>query len=211
MTPLQSIFPALTAITFMAAAITWADENPVNPDAAPPTDPGPAALPPVPAPARDFAQFEFLMQRSPFSLPTAEEKSPSADRYSITGAASWDGQQRIFVVDKTSQERLVISNEPNRLNMSLLEFLPDGDPRRMRARVKIGSEVATLEFAEMAAASPATTSVPIPGQPGQPGQPVIQQPGGATPQISSTGQPAGQPTRRIIRRRIITGAPPPAQ
>ncbi|GAB4179116.1 MAG: hypothetical protein Fur0032_19730 [Terrimicrobiaceae bacterium] len=163
--------------------------------------------PPTPVPARDFSKFEFLMTRSPFSLPTAEEKSPMGDRYAITGAASWDGQQRIFIVDKTSQERLIISSEPNKLNMSLLEFLPDGDPRRMRARVKIGSEVATLEFAEMAPSAGAS-AIPIPGQAVQLG---IQQPGGAVPQISSTGPPGAQPVRRIIRRRVITGAPPPAQ
>ncbi len=158
---------------------------------------------------RDISQFEFLFKRSPFSLPTAEEKSPVADRYVLTGAASWDGKQRIFVLDRTAQTRHVLEPDNEGSGLMLMEFLPDSDPRKMKARVRIQGEIATLTYAEpepVAGAMPGNNPGAIPGQ-----QPVISgQP--AQPAISNPGNPNQQnPPRRVIRRRVISGnpAPPP--
>ncbi|MCX7869525.1 MAG: hypothetical protein N2322_06185, partial [Terrimicrobiaceae bacterium] len=56
------------------------------------------------AEARAFSQFEFLLARSPFSLPTAEESSPLTERYALTGAVEWGGRQQVFVLDRNSQQ-----------------------------------------------------------------------------------------------------------
>lgn len=160
---------------------------------------------------RDISQFEFLFKRSPFSLPTAEEKSPVADRYVLTGAATWDGKQRIFVLDRTAQTRHVLEPDNEGSGLMLMEFLPDSDPRKMKARVRIQGEIATLSYAEpepVAGAVPGAVPGAIPGQQpmpiisGQSGQPGISNPG-------NPNQP--NPTRRVIRRRVISGnpAPPP--
>lgn len=153
---------------------------------------------------RSMDSFGFLLKRSPFSLPTAEEKSPLSERYDITGAASWDGVQRVFVFDKNSQQRHVLETGQESEGMTLLEFLPAGDPREMRARVQVGSEVATLSFAQPKA-QPQANTIPVPPTPHgtQPGLPkVIQNAGAASPQSS--------PSRRIIKRRIIrSNAPTP--
>ena len=165
---------------------------------------------------RDLSQFQFLLNRSPFSLPTAEESSPLADRYTLTGAASLDGEVMVFVLDKTTQERHMISKAPNKLDMGLVEYLPDPDPRRMRATIKINGQIATISYADPVA------------QQGQPG--VSQGPGMAMPQGQNpsavVNAPPGQaivagappnmqqpnpqaPPRRVIRRRIISGQPAP--
>jgi len=162
---------------------------------------------------RTFEAFEFLLERSPFSLPTAEEQSPAADRFTLTGAANWDGIQRVFVFDKNSQERHMLTAEAGSGQLALLEFLPDADPRKMRARVKIGPEVATISYSDTnpqagspqgANPQPGMPSVmpppPVPGQPGQQMQPGQQ---------VQPGQPGQQPPRRIIRRRVISGSPTP--
>lgn len=166
----------------------------------------PSGLPLVTG-GRDISQFEFLFRRSPFSLPTAEEKSPVADRYVLTGAASWDGKQRIFVLDRTAQTRHVLEPDNEGSGLMLMEFLPDSDPRKMKARVRIQGEIATLSYAE-----PEPVAGVMPGAiPGQ--QPVIS---GQPPQpgLSNPGAPnQTNPPRRVIRRRVISGnpAPPPQQ
>lgn len=165
---------------------------------------------------RDLAQFQFLLDRSPFSLPTAEESSPLADRYTLTGVASIDGEAMVFVLDKTTQERHMISKTPNKLDMGLVEYLPDPDPRHMRATIKINGQIATISYSDPVA------------QQGQPG--VAQNPGMAMPQVPNptvvVNAPPGQtmvagappnmqqgnpqaPPRRVIRRRIISGQPAP--
>lgn len=165
---------------------------------------------------RDFSRFQFLLDRSPFSLPTAEESSPLADRYTLTGAVAFDGEPLIFVLDKTTQERHMLSKAPNKLNMGLVEYLPDPDPRRMRATIRVNGQIATISYAEPAAA---------PGQ--QPGNPqnsgmspqnpnpsaVVNPPTG---QVLANGtlptiqqQNSSNPPRRVIRRRIISGQAAP--
>jgi hypothetical protein len=167
--------------------------------------------------AREFAAFQFLLERSPFSLPTAEESSPVADRFALTGAVAIDGEPLVFVLDKTTQTRQMVSKKANDNNVSLVEYLPDPDPRRMRATIRVDGQVATISYAEAAAAQPPGSAPNMPtamnGQavmPNVPGAPQMPQVAGQPPGTTiapGTGQPGQQPPRRIIRRRVISGAP----
>lgn len=166
---------------------------------------------------RDIARFQFLVDRSPFSLPTAEESSPLADRFTLTGAMSLNGEPQIFVLDKTTQERHLLSKTPNKLNMGLVEYLPDPDPRHMRATIRVNDQTATITFSDTAAAPGQQPGMPqnagmVPPQVPQPGAPSAPQPN----QVATNGnpqmmpQPNGQPPqRRVIRRRIISGQAAP--
>lgn len=162
---------------------------------------------------RDISQFQFLLDRSPFSLPTAEESSPLADRYTLTGAASLNGEPMIFILDKTTQERHMLSKTFNKLDMGLVEFLPSPDPRQMRATVKINGQVATIAYAEpIASQGQQMTNPQNPGMAPQNPSAVVNPPPGQTfagAQPHSMQQPnASQtPARRVIRRRIISGQP----
>lgn len=163
---------------------------------------------------RDLAQFQFLLDRSPFSLPTAEESSPVADRYTLTGAASINGEPIVFILDKTTQERHMITKAPNKFNIGLVDYLPDPDPRRMHASIKINGQVATLSYSEPVAVQGQQPAAPqnAGGAPqNQNPMAVVNLPPG---QVMATGappnmqQPNGQsPQRRVIRRRIISGQP----
>ena len=163
---------------------------------------------------RDFARFQFLLDRSPFSLPTAEESSPVAERYTLTGAVSINGDPLVFVLDKTTQERHMLSKTPNKLDMALVDYMPDPDPRRMHATIKVSGQLATISYSEPAAVQGQQQGAPqIPGPMPQnpkptavvnppPGQAVA---GGAAQNVQ---QPNAQPPqRRVIRRRIISGQP----
>ncbi|MFZ4774561.1 MAG: hypothetical protein ACOYM3_04315 [Terrimicrobiaceae bacterium] len=165
---------------------------------------------------RDFARFQFLLDRSPFSVPTAEESSPLAERYTLTGAVAVNGESLIFVLDKTTQERHMLSKAPNKLNMGLVEYLPDPDPRRMRATIRVNGQVATISYAEPVAASGQPPGAPQNSgmAPQNPNPSAVVNPptgqvlaNGAIPSIQQQNQ--STPQRRVIRRRIISGQAAP--
>ena len=163
---------------------------------------------------RDFARFQFLLDRSPFSLPTAEESSPVAERYTLTGAVSINGDPLVFVLDKTTQERHMLSKTPNKLDMALVDYMPDPDPRRMHATIKVSGQLATISYSEPAAVQGQQQGAPqIPGPMPQNPNPtaVVNPPPGqavAGGTAQNVQQPNAQPPqRRVIRRRIISGQP----
>jgi len=200
---MNSIFRQCLLVSVLAPSGAWGNPDPTTLDAW--------------AKPRDISEFQFLLDRSPFSLPTAEESSPLAERYALTGAVSIDGNPLVFVLDRTTQTRHMISKKPNEQNMGLVEYLPDPDPRRMRATIRVGSEMATISYVEPAvgAQQPGQqqpTAMAAPQAPGAPGMPAV--PGNsAAPQqqgiAPSPGQPGSEPPRRIIRRRVISGQPGP--
>ena len=160
---------------------------------------------------RDLSQFQFLLDRSPFSLPTAEESSPLADRYTLTGAVSQDGEPMVFVLDKTTQERHMLSKTPDKLGMGLVEYLPDPDPRRMRATIKVNGQVATISYSEPASSqqpgAPQNAAPPAPQNPtAVVNPPPTQTLASGSPQITQPTNGQAPPTR-VIRRRIISGQP----
>ncbi|MEI6071032.1 MAG: hypothetical protein WCS31_04520 [Verrucomicrobiae bacterium] len=164
---------------------------------------------------REMSAFQFLLDRSPFSLPTAEESSPLADRFSLTGAVAIDGESLVFVLDKTTQTRHMLSKIPNKQNMELVEYLPDTNPRRMRATIRVNGQIATLAYAEPAAQLPQIAAPrPAAANPAQPPTTVVNVP----PNVpAAPGSPAFQkqttqpPARHVIRRRIISGQPAAGQ
>jgi len=163
---------------------------------------------------RDLSQFQFLLDRSPFSLPTAEESSPVADRYTLTSMFSVNGEPTVFVLDKTTQERHMVTKTPNKLGMGLVDYQPNPDPRLMHATIKVNGQTATLSYSEPAAAQVQQTAAqqnpgtaPQNHNPATPGNlpPGQVQVAGAPPNIQ---QPNAQPPqKRVIRRRIISGQP----
>jgi len=180
---------------------------------------------------RDIRAFESLLARSPFSLPTAEESSPLADRFSLTGAADINGETMVFVIDRTTQARQMISKKSDQ-NMSLVEYLPDPDSRKMKAVIRVDGQIATIAFSEPSAPQPGQQGQsPMPGQANHPQPPAGPLPmmtaGGATPKPTTIvnvppplpgspsfklqGGPSASPPRRVIRRRTISGQTSPGQ
>ncbi len=179
-----------------------------------------SALPAAEAPwtqPRTMDQFSGLLNRSPFTLPTAEESSPLAERFALTGAYALDGEQVVFVVDKNTQVREKVTIEPNKLGLRLVEYLPDPDPRKMRATIRLGEQTATVTFQESVVQAPQNpTALPPNGMPDNngrtPNQNVIPQ-FGMIPSATTPGaKPGATPpiSRRVIRRTIISGTSAPS-
>jgi hypothetical protein len=110
-----------------------------------------------------------------------------------------------MVANKTRPERILVGRKasPSAKGMILLELKKDplGDPSKMQAKIKKGSEMATLKYEVTGggAAPAAQAPVAIPGQPPIPGLP-------GQAQVNPGGKPAnagGQAPGMVIRRRVI--------
>lgn len=171
----------------------------------------PAEETPSWAQPRSLDQFKPLLTHSPFSLPTAEQSSPLAERYALTGIVSMDGVDQVFVFDRTDQSRDLVGKIPNAKGMSLVSVLRESG-EQPKASVTIGGETGTIGFLE-ASAKQGQPPVPTPAQPGSPasaGQPTqaaVQLP--PLPPLPQIPNGSAQPGRRIIRRPVIN-APQPA-
>ena len=158
---------------------------------------------------RSMEKFQVLLNRSPFSLPTAEESAPAADRFFLTGAATINNDAVVFVLDKNTQVRHMLGAKPDAANNQLLDYKPDADPKNMSARIRIEGQETTIRYAELPAeaqpAQPRPMNPQLPQQQGAPQQP----PGAAAVQPANTN--GNEPPRRVIRRRVISGQPPTAQ
>jgi len=170
---------------------------------------------------RDLQSFQQLLKHSPFSLPTAEESSPLADRYAMTGIVNINGEDQIFIFDRTDQSRDLVGKKPNAKNISLVALVREGNSSPQKASIMVGGETGTIGFLEAkqpqqgangAPPAPGSVAAGIPGAAGaQPGvrlpqlPPLPQLPGSAqSPQIPQPNQPG----RRIIRRPMIQAPQP---
>lgn len=164
---------------------------------------------------RDLSSFQQLLKHSPFSLPTAEESSPLADRYAMTGIVTINGEEQIFVFDSTDQSRELIGRKPNAKNMSLVSLIQDGNTAPQKASILVGSETGTIGFmgstqqkgAPPARAAPGSVAAGIPGVNLPQLPPLPQRPRATQPQqIPQGAQPVQG--RRIIRRPVVTAPEP---
>lgn len=158
---------------------------------------------------RSMENFQILLNRSPFSLPTAEESTAVADRFFLTGAATINNEAVVFVLDKNTQARHMLGAKPDAANNQLLDYKPDSNPKNMSARIRIEGQETTVRYAELPSeAQPVAqpfTSAQTPQAPLPPGQ----QPNAPTVQPATPN--GNEPPRRVIRRRVISGQPPAAQ
>ena len=171
---------------------------------------------------RSMENFKSLLERSPFSLPTAEENTAIAERFVLTGAATINETPVVFVLDKNTQNRLMLEKSNSSDSSSkdkLLELFQDADPKNLRASVQIEGQRIEIRFSETSFEPP--SGQPMPPQANAPNQPMPPMPPAPPLQPAAPGQqqPAvqpgnnanSQPPRRVIRRRVISGQPPAAQ
>ena len=188
--------------------------EPMPPPAAPPVPPTASAeAPDQPGPLR-MERFVALGKKSPFTLASAvQENADFAKDLILAGFVRIDRQDFVMVANRSRPDRIMVGTSPSPSAQGMvlvkIERDPSGDPTKMQARIRKGTEEATLKYD--AAASPAAP-VPVPGQPPIAGQPAIpgQPPLPGQPQaVPLPGQP-GQKNNPVIRRRVIP-IPAPAR
>ena len=159
----------------------------------------------------EYSRYAALGKKSPFTLASSTEAPADfAKDLVLAGFVRMEGEDFVMVANKTRPDRVLVGKKPSpsAQGMLLIEVKkdPSGDPTKMEARVKKGTEVATLKYeatggggaapAPVAAGQP---SVPVPGipNPGVPAQPGQVQPGQAA------GGQSGRNLSNVIRRRVI--------
>ncbi|NDB94827.1 MAG: hypothetical protein EBZ78_01485 [Verrucomicrobia bacterium] len=151
-------------------------------------------------------RYASLGKKSPFTLASAaEEAADFAKDLFITGYVRLAGEDYVMVANKTRPDRILVgkSPSPSAQGMVLVEFKkdPSGNPAKMQAKVKKGTETATLKYESSGgggggAPAPMTTAVPTPQSPALPGQPQ----GNQVQNRQNTPAQGGVP---VIRRRVI--------
>jgi len=149
-------------------------------------------------------RYASLGKKSPFTLASAgEEAADFAKDLFITGYVRLGGEDYVMVANKTRPDRILVgkSASPSAQGMVLVEFKkdPSGNPAKMQAKVKKGTETATLKYEASGGGGGAPapmTAVPTPQAPALPGQPQ----GNQLQNRQNTPAQGGVP---VIRRRVI--------
>jgi hypothetical protein len=204
----------LLACVFSVLASEEMTLTPPAPDTKP-AEGAPTAATALPA-SLSAGRFAPLTRKSPFTLAsTTEENADFAKDLLLAGYVRMDGQDFVMIANRTRPDRLMVGTKPSpsAQGMVLLkvERDPSGDPTKLRAQIRKGTETAMLKYESAApgavppgqpgAAQPVAGQV-APGQPAVPGQP---QAGQQLPGVPGQ-KPAQNPP--VIRRRVIPIPPP---
>ena len=152
-------------------------------------------------------RYASLGKKSPFTLASAgEEAADFAKDLFITGYVRLAGEDYVMVANKTRPDRILVgkSPSPSAQGIVLLEFKKDpaGNPAKMQAKVKKGTETATLKYESSGggggAAPTPMTAVPTPQTPALSGQTQ-----GNQNQVQTRQNTPAQGGVPVIRRRVI--------
>ena len=160
----------------------------------------------------EYSRYAALGKKSPFTLASSTEAPADfAKDLVLAGFVRIEGEDFIMVANKTRPDRVLVGKKPSpsAQGMLLIEVKkdPSGDPTKMEARVKKGTEVATLKYevtggggAPPAPVATGQPSVPVPAMANNPGVPALPSP--AQPGQAAGGQ-SGRNLSNVIRRRVI--------
>ena len=214
---MSKFFTSLLALLLACAFSVLASEEmslpPLTPDIQPSeeTAPAPSGLPKALAAGR----FAPLSRKSPFTLAsTTEENADFAKDLVLAGYVRLEGQDFVMIANRTQPNRLMVGTKPSPAAQGMVllkvERDPSGDPTKLRAQIRKGTETAMLKYesanpgavppVQSSGAQP-TSAQPIPGQPAVPGQAAVPgQPQNA--QAAPAGQaPKPAPMRQFTRKR----------
>jgi hypothetical protein len=171
------------------------------------------------APAFPLLRYEMLWERSPFQLESIAPPEMSeglAQRYALTGIAEINGEPIVFVMERATQNRVMVRSDAGEGDLSLVQVDVQAKYGESTATVRSGAEVGVVKF-DATAGMPAIPQVgmpgmPVPGRPAQPGMPQagVSQPVPGFPQPVMPGQPA--PVQGVPGQPPVPGMPvPPVQ
>ena len=153
----------------------------------------------------DLSRFDALGKKSPFTLASATAEADFAKELVLGGYVRMDGEDFVIVANKTKPERIMVGRKPSPSAQGMvlqdLKKDPSGDPSKLQAKIKKGTEMATLKYEITGGGGAPVAPIPVAAQgqppiPGLPGQQLGQA------QINSGGKSSATPAP-VIRRRVI--------
>ena len=155
--------------------------------------------------ALELSRYTALGKKSPFTLASATAEADFAKELVLGGYVRLEGEDYVMVANKTKPERILVGRKPSPSahGMILLELKKDplGDPSKMQAQIKKGTEMATLKY-EVTGGGGASTgqaAVAVQAQPPIPGLPGQAQVNPGAKAANAGGQAPGM----VIRRRVV--------
>ena len=197
-------------------------------------EPVPPAEEGITTPAFPLSRYEPLWQRSPFQLESVAppvESAGLAQRFALTGIAEINGEPIAFVMERATQNRLMVKANTLESGVSLVQVDVQRKYEDSSATLRQGAEVGVVRFDAGLAMAPGMPQpgmppprpmpqVASPSPPGMPPQvaafpwavPAAQVPGQPGPGTPANGQVQGgqgqMPPPRVIRRRALIPAAP---
>jgi hypothetical protein len=112
----------------------------------------------------DLSRFEALGKKSPFTMASATAEADFAKELFLGGYVRVDGEDFVIVANKTKPDRIFVGRKPSPAaqGMVLLDLKkdPSGNPSKLEARIKKGTEMATLGYLRQDTVNPPVASVP---------------------------------------------------
>ena len=98
----------------------------------------------------DLSRFDALGKKSPFTLASATAEADFAKELVLGGYVRMDGEDFVIVANKTKPERIMVGRKPSPSAQGMvlqdLKKDPSGDPSKLQAKIKKGTEMATLKY-----------------------------------------------------------------
>jgi hypothetical protein len=197
---MSKFFTCTLGLLLVLAPAVLVSEQMISAESPPFPPPASAEAADQPGPLR-MERFAALGKKSPFTLASAvQENADFAKELTLAGYVRMDGQDFVMVANRTRPDRIMVGTKPSPSAQGMIlvkiDRDPSGDPTKMQARVRKGTEEATLKYE---AAAPTAAPPAVPGQSPIPGQPQA---------VPVPGQP-GQKNTPVIRRRVIPIPAPP--
>lgn len=113
---------------------------------------------------RDVDRYHLIWERSPFVVgQPATASEGSVGRFALTGMAALQDEPVVFVLDRKSLSRVMVTREPNSMGMSLVLVQRDADPLKSEAIIRVGPEQIRIAYDPEAMKTPDVS----PAQPSQ--------------------------------------------
>jgi len=93
-------------------------------------------------------RYQHIWEKSPFvtEAPVVRESGGLAQRFLLTGVASLQNQPVIFVLDRQSLSRLVVTGVRNQQGLELVSVESQTDPKQSCATIRLGTEQAVIRY-----------------------------------------------------------------
>ena len=156
----------------------------------------PVALPAPLSPER----YAALTRKSPFTLASVtQENAEFAKDLVLAGYVRLEGKEFVVVAKRNGPQRLMVGTQPSTSSQGMVlekvERDPDGNPTKMSAVIRKGSESAVLRYESAGAIGQAMPGTPMP----------VGQPSGIVP-----AAPTAPPNPEVRPGRVMPVPPPPA-
>lgn len=98
--------------------------------------------------AFEIGRYEHIWQQFPFVVetPVVPQSAGLEQRFVLTGVATLNSAPVVFVLDRRSLSRVIVTQTKNAQNIQLIAVQPNVDPQKASATIQVGTEQAVIHY-----------------------------------------------------------------